>query len=266
MMACANAQKNDTSRNGSTVIIFSNNVQQPSESHSHSANGTTNDKNIIKLSVFSFFSGYEEAYYEYSINGTLSIEAGLGLTFHNYFGDLGYTTAAGSEGLFGVGLDTVSTGDGYADKYEDHNAPNQHQSTIGVCLSIAPRIYFKGNGPEDVFIQPHFQYKDFNFLGLMADTGITASTKPTFRNGKTFPEHRTQLDFSVDLGYQAINDKISLEFLGGLGIRNVTEVRNNIGAIQYNFPTSGMDFYNHTITYQETLLLLIFEFNIGYHF
>ncbi|HXB11462.1 MAG TPA: hypothetical protein VNZ45_05715 [Bacteroidia bacterium] len=267
MMAIgANAQKKDTSRNGSTVIIFSNNMQQPGGSSSNTRNNTpsTSDKNIIKLSVFSFFSGYEEAYYEYVINGTLSVEAGLGITFHSYFEDIGYSSAATSQGFFGVGLDTVSTGDGYTDKYEDHT---QHICQPGVCLTLAPRIYFKGNAPEDFYIQPHFQYKDYNFTGLMADTGYSASTTPSFKDGKTFPEHRTQLDFSIDLGYQVVNEKITFEILGGLGIRNVTEVRNNIGFVPSGgYPVTGGDFYNHTITYQESLLLMIFEFNIGYHF
>lgn len=237
------AQSKKILRDSSTIIIFNQSSSSGNTRHKKSG-----EDNIIKIAPLGFVSGTFPILYEKRVTDFFSFQVGLGLTNKNY----ARTLTSKSSSNFKI-TDPEPYQDNGANLSESLYNFNYRTVKMGYLLSVQPRLYFESEGLEGSFLGVSIDYYRYNFQipGIVFDANNSYK-----QNGAMKDENEKIQDFMVYYGNQILNDKISIEWSSGLGIRNVKGTK-------YFASQDGFEGFS---TYKQSLFNFNIGFRVGYHF
>lgn len=234
----ATAQKKKQAKDSTVVITFSE-----TSTTSKKKKKASGDANIVKIAPLGFISGSFPLLYERKIADFLTIEAGAGLTHRNYM-----------RGVFrnkdGVNLDESYDNTDIAEgSYKFDN----RKAVMGYMFRVMPKIYFESEAPEGSYLGLQYNYGRYNFEIPRLD----ANEKYT---GQNQSEYENISDLMVYFGRQVVNDRITVDFSTGLGIRNVKGVKYTASHDSNGNLVDGLT------PYKQTVFNYGMGLTIGYHF
>jgi hypothetical protein len=248
------AQKDrEPKQRDSSIIIFSESPRPGKSVNKH----TAGESNIIKIAPLGFLKGSIPVYYERRITDFFTIQAGVGVTTRNYVRGLMYNALDGDN----VNKDNSNytwsggyTGDNYGadDGLFDFT---YRTAKPGYMVSLQPRIYFDSEAPDGGFLAIAFDSYKYNFESQMLK-GDGSST----RGKNTMKEYEKLNDIMALFGYQAVHDRITVEYTTGIGIRNIKGEK-------YATAVDGNGKYIDGIAnYKKTTLNVELSIKVGFHF
>jgi hypothetical protein len=248
-----------------TVIFQSSKSSSSSKSK---ANKNSNSTNIIKLAPLSFISGFVPVFYERNINDFVSIQAGIGITTKNYI--LDGLAEAGATGGVGGSSSTNGITDYYKriswvggntnSSYYNENPTyggDGRKTSLGYIISVEPRIYFASEAPDGSFMGLNLSTRRNNYSSNAVSTTAT-SLQYTGAKIKEFDNLSTMM---VNFGYQTVNDNLSFEYSGGIGLRKIKGEH-----YIYTNGTSNGKYITGTGFIDRTKVAFDLSFKVGYHF
>jgi Protein of unknown function (DUF3575) len=241
------------------TVVFSTKSREASASKKKGSSM----QNIVKIAPLSFISGFVPVFYERSINDFFSVQAGIGLTTKNYILDaIGEAGGSNSGSTNGINEDYKSetwsdgSSSGY---YTDQNSTyggDERKTTIGYLISVEPRLYFNSEGLDGSFIGLNLSTRRNNYSSSAVTNGATSLTY----SGAKVKEFDNLSTMMVNFGYQTLNDNISIEYSGGIGLRKVK-------GEHYIYATNSTGKYvSGTGFVDKTKVAFDLSFKIGYHF
>lgn len=206
---------------------------------------------LIKTNPISNIFGKQYIEIEKPLKDFITLEAGLGITFKRVTSDY---FSIYSELLNDNCQSTIwSKGEDYCDDYRDFTIRNTKLGFIG---SISPKFYFYSSAPEDGYISFVLKYSTRNYevQKIEENSFSLERIKNEFES-----ENSKSFDFSVRYGYQTIYSRMLTDFFIGIGIKNTTETRQDIGLSVNGFQAPVQSF-------KKQELLLEAGIKVGLHF
>jgi hypothetical protein len=242
-----------------TVVFQSSKSSSSNKAKSKSA---SSEQNIIKIAPLSFISGFVPVFYERSINDFFSIQGGIGITTKNYIldalADAG--DSGGSDGFSEKYKKITWTGGNSSTSYNNDNPTyggDGRKTKLGYIISVEPRIYFASEGLDGSFIGLNLSTRRNNY----SSNSISTTANTLEYTGATVKEFDNLSTMMVNFGYQTLNDNISLEYSGGIGLRKVKGEH-----YVYTNGTSNGKYITGTGFIDRTKVAFDLSFKIGYHF
>lgn len=247
----AHAQSRRTAKDSSTVIIFN---QYSTASTRLQNKRRSSENNIIKIAPLGFITGTFPLAYERKLTDFMGIQIGGGLTYKNYVRGLvkkeGESDEVRMEYPWGSG--SFSDIGGSLFNY------NARKAKMGYMFTFQPRFYYNSDALDGYFMGLSLDHYRYNF----ESQGVVATSGGGYeRKGGMKSEHENITDYMVHLGQQIVNDRLTLEYSTGIGIRKVKGVKY---AAAYNY--AGTEIMEGYATYSESILNLGISFKLGYHF
>ncbi len=212
------------------------------------------EQNIIKISPLAFISGLVPVYYERELTPFLSIQAGAGITTHNYLKAL-YSTVNDDDDTGGDvtwNQDFSGSASNYLGKYDYKN----RKSGIGYYFSFQPRIYFQSEGLDGSFLGLSYDYTHYVTNQKKIIPG--QSGDPQFTGGN-FSEFEKLSDISAWFGTQTLYDRISVEYSLGVGLRKIR-------SSHYAYSYAGNELIDGVLELNKTKVAFNLSLKVGYHF
>jgi uncharacterized protein DUF3575 len=222
----------DTSKMGrgtNEVVIFS----KDAGSSTTGIHGPGHDNNVIKLGILNVPSGNIPLYYERKMLPWLGLQGGVGLTTRDFVADVVNI-------LFTNGQDN----------YNYYYQYTERKPLVGYYLSAQPKFYFNGDATDGFWLSPMLEFKRFNFKANMVAENAAATNEQSYLPNTFFSEHRNDLDFTVNIGWQwLLDNKVAIEYSMGAGFRRFWEHRLEVEGVatinSYNYSS----FSNNTRDY-----------------
>jgi hypothetical protein len=244
----ANAQSRKTARDSSTVIIF--NQHSTASGYIHRRAG---EDNIIKIAPLGFITGAFPLAYERKITDFLSVQVGGGLTYKNYVRGV-FKKEGESDNIH---VQYPWGGDNYSDMGGSIYNYDFRKAKMGYLYSIQPRFYYESEALDGFFIGLSYDFYRYNF----ESKGLTATSGGGYEHlGSMKSEHENITDYMVHFGQQVVNDRLTLEYSTGIGIRKVK------GEKYAATTTSGGSILEGNAVYSESIINFGISFKLGYHF
>jgi len=227
---------NDSSN--TTVITFSDIKSDPIKRNKKGKIINSLPKNSVKIGLLGPVFGEVPIYYERYITDWFTIQAGVGITFRDFFGDF-YTA------------DALTFGKSKHNKYNNWNElyevdlldENQsgtpryqtRKAGVGFCASFAPRffpgfsstIYNNGNSTsafdEGMYLSPFVQYSIRNYKAQKVDID------GNYLENEKMKEKTSSLMFLLVLGYEKNFVPVMLDCYVGFGFVRSSNSRLDIG-------------------------------------
>lgn len=241
------------------IVFGSENHSSRSRNSRHRHRGG-DAKNAVYIGLVSFINGYTPVYYERAITNTLSVQVGAGVTTRSYtsvFSVLG-TEGNNSDNFKGADYDIP----------DDYDQYKYRKAAPGLYLSVAPKIYYAGDGMEGAYISPMLEFKQYRWNARMADESVPPSSYYSDidvpRTTATQAEYMRCLDLSINFGglYQTENH-IVFSWSTGIGVRNAHSSRLDVGVRSDGLGLGNERYANAVQEYDKTKLLFSFQFAIG---
>lgn len=181
--------------------------------------------NIIKTSPSAFLFGRVPFEFERELTDFLSVQVGLGLTFSSALSGLSSELLAE--------INDESSGNNYCnseqwtnDYCDDLSDADIREGKLGTIISFSPRLWFDSDGMDGSYIAPLLRYSTYKNKVQKVEEGLQSILRlpDSFEN-----ESQKNFDLVVHYGYQSLNDVITWEYFVGLGIRNQTLLRQDLG-------------------------------------
>lgn len=211
------AKKKETEK--STVIIFDDEKEEDDDDERINSSRAT----IIKTSPISFIFGNQIIEVEKEINDWFSLQLGAGVTFKDRSKDIDFLAEIideESDGEYGPFSDVWESDE--LDFYYD----GTRQSKLGYAFTFSPRLFYGSDGCEGGYIAPTLTYKKFAFKA----EDVVLGNNYVERTGVfTDSESVGYLDFTVRYGQTNFFEKLTTESFVGLGIRSISNHRQDLG-------------------------------------
>ena len=249
----SNAQ-NSGNKKDTTIVIE---LEHSKYDNKYKKKKSVGEVNTIKIAPLGFVSGTFPLYFERVVSDFFTVQAGVGLTSRNYIRNAIQQVDQISNIVYPWG-DNYNVND-QADLLYDF--PNR-TARIGYMLSIQPRVYFDSDAPDGGFMGVSYDYSHYStsIPGMVKDNNGNY-----FHRGPIKKEHENLTDLMVYFGYQDVHDRVSVEYLSGIGIRNAKGSKYAFGT-GYDNSGNPIDPIEGFATYKQTTFNFNIGIRIGYHF
>lgn len=247
----ADAQSRKTAKDSSTVIIFN---QYSTASTSLRNKHRSSENNVVKIAPLGFITGTFPLAYEKKLTDFMSVQVGGGLTYKNYVRGVFKREGESDD----IRMEYPWGNDSYSDIAGSLHNYDFRKAKMGYMFNVQPRFYYNSDALDGYFIGLSYDYYRYNF----ESRGVIATSGGGYEHqGGMKSEHENITDYMVHLGQQIVNERLTLEYSTGIGIRKVKGVKY---AAAYNDYGGGLR--EGYATYTESILNLGISFKLGYHF
>lgn len=251
--AIAYAQNDRGKQRDSSIIIFSESPRSGKSAKKHN----TGENNVIKIAPLGFLKGSIPVFYERRIADFFTIQAGVGATTRNYIRGALHNALDDDNGSKD-NLEYTWNG-GYTGEYysaEDGLYDFTYRTAkTGYMFSLQPRIYFDSDAPDGSFLAVSYDSYKYNF-----ESKKLKGDGSSDRGKNTVKEYEKLNDIMVLFGYQALHDRITVEYTTGIGIRNIKGEKYAITTDNNSKYIDGM------ATYKRNTLNFELSIKVGFHF
>ena len=214
----------------------------------------SDEENIIKIAPLDFISGNVPVLYEKVINDFFTIQGGIGITSKNYI----RSAFQEVNDNFVVNYPWIDETQ-YLDVADKALTFNNRVAKTGYAFSLEPRFYFESDAPEDGYFGISYGYYKYKF----AVPGIVALSSSEFvHKGSMKNEYENISDLSAVFGYQNVNDRLTVDYSFGIGIRNVKGVKYCYGQ-DLSGNSNNIEGFGK---YKQSLINMSIGLKVGYHF
>ena len=213
----------------------------------------SSEMNVVKLAPFGFIPGTFSAHYERVLTDFFSIQGGIGFTHRNYVRNLFW----GTDGLDLINYQYPGGQDPYEDKADGIYDFDSRTPQLGFMLSIQPRLYFDSEAPDGAYFC--FSYDRMRHRFDVPGIRYDSTTFNYVHRGSIKKEYEDLSDMLVGFGYQVLYDRLSLDFTGLAGLRNVSGKK-------YYYFDNGSTIDEGFAKYKQTLFNFNIAIKVGYHF
>lgn len=231
------------------IIIFDDEEKEEMESDENPYIGSI----VFKTNPFSAFFGMQYLEVEKPLLDFLSIEAGVGLTFHNYISSL-----VTVEEYYDVVTNTCQSNNwpknrDYCDNYNNYT----YRSTdLGFTGMAAIKLYFGNDAPDGNYLSFNIQYFNKNYQVQQIDENYNAEKRVV---NLFDDEIVNNIEYSIRAGWQTLHEPLVSDVFLGIGIRNSHQTRQDIGYSEKGLLQNGIQ------TFKKNNLILVGGFRIGIH-
>ncbi len=211
------------------------------------------EMNVVKLAPFGFIPGTFSAHYERVLSDFFSIQGGVGFTHRNYVRNLFW----GTDGLDLINYQYPGGQDAFDDKADGIYNFDSRTPILGYMFSIQPRLYFDSEAPDGAYFC--FSYDRMRHRFEVPGIRYDSTTFNYVHRGSLKQEYEDLSDMLVGFGYQVLYDRLSLDFTGLAGLRNVSGKK-------YYYFDNGSSIDEGYAKYKQTLFNFNIAIKIGYHF
>ena len=247
----SNAQ-NSGNKKDTTIVIE---LEHSKYDNKYKKKKSVGEVNTIKIAPLGFVSGTFPLYFERVVSDFFTVQAGVGLTSRNYIRNAIQQVDQISNIVYPWGYDN------YTDLADQQYDFLNRTARIGYMLSIQPRIYFDSDAPDGGFMGVAYDYSHYStsIPGMVKDNNGNY-----FHRGSLKKEHENLTDLMVYFGYQDVHDRVSVEYLSGIGIRNAKGTKYAFGTDNTgSLPDPTKEGF---ATYKQTTFNFNIGIRIGYHF
>jgi hypothetical protein len=253
--SAATYAQNDRERKqrDSSIIIFSETPRDGKSAKKHHAG----DNNVIKIAPLGFLKGSIPIYYERRIADFFTIQAGVGVTTRNYIRGVMHNALDG-DGESKDKLEYTWSGGYTGDNYgaDDDLFDYTYRTTkTGYMFSLQPRIYFDSDAPDGGFLAVSYDSYKYNF-----ESQKLKGDGSSDRGKNTVQEYEKLNDIMVLFGYQALHDRITLEYTTGIGVRNIK------GEKYATTTDNNGNYIDGMASYKRNTLNFELSIKVGFHF
>ncbi len=189
------------------------------------------NRNAIKIGISAILWGRYGIAYEKELGEFFSIEAGIGVTGRNYFGnaiDDWYKTEMGDDQR----SDNFSMSD---DIRDDDYSYDGRETKLGWYATLMPRMYFSRFGFERMYMGLNLQYKIYNFTAYQPTWTTTSETEMQFSPSRpTIEEYEQNIMFGLAFGSQYLNKQFLMDWYASFGINMASGERRDLGYSPYD--------------------------------
>lgn len=221
-----------------------------------------NEKNnVLKFAPLSFISGNFPIMYERRLGKFFSMQFAAGLTHRNYSRSV---FANISEPNINYPFET---GFNFYDRTDAIYDFTNRDAKLGYSFSIQPKLYFNNKAPEGAYLSMSYDFYRYNFgiPGIVRDSLGGTNPVISYRHkGAMKKEYENISDMMVYFGYQDFYDQLTVDYVIGIGIRNVSGNKYYYLTDETNYPT--LNIYEGNATYKQATANFNIGVRIGYHF
>lgn len=221
----------------------------------------TEKNNVLKFAPLSFISGNFPLLYERRLGNSFSLQLGGGVTHRNYARSI---FANISDPKINYPYEPTYSLYDRADVIYDFN---NRSAKLGYSFSIQPKLYFNNKAPEGTYISMSYDFYRYNFAipGMIRDSIGGPNPTISYRHkGAMKKEYENISDMMVYFGYQDFYDQLTVDYIIGIGIRNVVGSKYYFLTDDTNFPT--VTTYEGNASYKLATANFNIGVRIGYHF
>jgi len=252
--------KDEYNRNDSsdvTIITFDNSTNVPVKKNKKGKIVRHFPKNNVKIGVFGAAYGEVPFYYERYFADWFTLQAGVGITFRDFLGDVYSRIEFGSKSKYN-GSTTTWVGLNEYPYNESFPSYQNRKSSVGVSFSLAPRFFVAGEAFEGFYISPIFEYAVRNYKANKIDID------GNFLSNSKQKENTKSIKFMLNFGTQYDFQPITLDWSFGFGIVSNNYTRLDIG---YVYDDRGNTIYgNRTVNYKRLNPYFKLNLDLGFEF
>lgn len=198
-------------------------------------------RNVIKTSPTTFIFGKQPIEFERELTNFLSLQAGVGVTFYTAISNLSGSIFSD---FWSDVFDNCNTGQWQEDYCDDLSDRSIRNGKLGLMFSISPRLWFGSDGIDGSYVAPVLRYSNFKNQVQRIQEGIPTE----IRLLDEFDDESTRnIDLVVHYGYQILNEVVTWEYFGGLGLRNNTRVRQDLGYLSGRLQNGSFEEKNSSL-------------------
>ncbi len=201
------------------IITFDN------DSNSSNRNAS-NTWAVIKTNPVSFIFGQQFVELEYLITDYLSVEGGVGLTFRPTLQEFEATYIEVLNDIISPECTSTNYEQGFdfcdANLYNDFSI---RKTGLGPWLSLGAKFYIFNDAMDGPYISLNLKYHRNNYQVLKVEEDINFMRTVDDYVG----ENQSNFDYTVRYGTQVLFGPLTTEYFVGVGIRNITQNRLDVG-------------------------------------